>query len=43
VEAKVAEPGALHQRFHPLLRIEPLGIELVGNDATLGVHHHLLG
>ncbi len=41
MEAEIAEAGALHQRFHALLRIEALGIELVGDDAALGVHHHL--
>ena len=33
--------GAGQQRFEALLRIEPLGIKLVGDDAALGVHDDL--
>jgi len=41
MEADIGEPGAAHQRFDPPLRIEPLGIELIGDDAAFGMDHHL--
>src|SRR5215471_20300223 len=41
VEPDIGEPGALDQRLEPLLRIEPLGIELVGDDPALGMDDDL--
>src|SRR5271165_5981861 len=41
MKADIGEPGAGQQRFEALLRVEPFGIELVGDDAALGVHDDL--
>ena len=38
VVANVAEAGLLHELADALARVEPLGIELVGDDAELVVH-----
>ena len=41
MKADVGEAGAGKQRLEALFRIEPLGIELIGNDAALGMDHDL--
>ena len=41
MKADIGEPGAGQQRFEALLRIEPLGIKLVGDNAALGMHDDL--
>ena len=41
VMADIAEPGLLQELADALARIEPLGVELVGDDADLVVHDHL--
>ncbi len=41
VMAHVAEAGLLHQLGDALARVEPLGVELVGDHAHLVVHDHL--
>src|SRR4051795_889459 len=41
MKADIGEPGAGQQHFEALLRIEPLGIKLVGDDAALGMHDDL--
>ena len=37
MKADIGKAGACQQRLQPFFRIEPLGIELVGDDAALGV------
>src|SRR6516165_2938218 len=41
MKTDVGEPGALEKRLKALLRIKPLGVELVGYDAALGVDYDL--
>jgi len=40
VERDICETGAEQQRLEALFRVEPLGVELIGNDAALGVDHN---
>ena len=41
MEAEIGKAGAAQERFEALFRIEPFGIELVGDDAALGMDHDL--
>ena len=41
MKADIGETGAGQQRVEALFRIEPLGIELIGDDAALGMDHDL--
>src|ERR1700731_989958 len=41
MKTDIGKPGARQQRLEPLSRIQPLGIELVGDAAALGVDYAL--